>query len=87
MRLACPELVTLLRARPRRYNREAEELEALASNPHGRLRVTQVAVPRECRLVEHLDTDVTQIRECLRLGAATIASLMLVDGAECEAAA
>ena len=87
MRLACPELVTLLRARPRRYNREAEELEDLASNPHGRLPVTQVAVPRECRLVEHLDIDVTQIRECLRLGAATIASLMLEGGAELEAAA
>ena len=87
MRLACPELVTLLRARPRRYNREAEELEALASNPQDLLRVTQVAVPRECRLVEHLDTDVTQIRECLRLGAATIASLMLEGGAELKAAA
>ena len=49
--------------------------------------MTQVAVPRECRLVEHLDTDVTQIRECLRLGAATIASLMLEGGAELEAAA
>ena len=33
MRLAYPELVTLLRARPRRYNQEAEEFEALASNP------------------------------------------------------
>ena len=87
LRLACPELVTLLRARPRRYNREAEELEALASNPHGRPRVTQVAVPRECRLVEHLDTDVTQIRECLRLGAATIASLLCEGGAELKAAA
>ena len=87
MRLACPELVPLLRARTRRYNREAEELEALASNSHGRLCVTQVAVPRECRLVEHLDTDVTQIRECLRLGAAAIASLMLEGGADLEAAA
>jgi predicted patatin/cPLA2 family phospholipase len=87
MRLAYPELVTLLRARPRRYNQEAEELEALASNPRGRTRVTRVAVPRECRLVEHLDTDVTEIRECLRLGAATIASLLLESGAEFEAAA
>ena len=33
MRLAYPELVTLMRARPRRYNQEAEEFEALASNP------------------------------------------------------
>ena len=70
-----------------RYNREAEELETLASDPHGRPRVTQAAVPRECRLVEHLDTDVTQIRECLRLGAATIASLLREGGAELKAAA
>ena len=79
-------VVTLLRARPRRYNREAEELED-GIGPHGRLPVTQVAVPRDCRLVEHLDTDVTQIRTCSRLGGATIASLMLEGGAELEAAA
>ena len=86
MRLACPELVTLLRARPRRYNREAEELDDLASNPHGPPHVTQVAVPRDCRLVEHLETDVTQIRACLRLGSAMVVSL-LAGNAQLEPAA
>jgi hypothetical protein len=33
LRLASPELVWLVRARPERYNREAEHLEALASCP------------------------------------------------------
>ena len=87
MRLACPELVTLLRARPHRYNREAEELEGSASHHGAGPPVTQVTVPRECLLVEHLDMDVTQIRECIRLGAAAIGSLVLGPGAALEAAA
>ena len=81
-RLASPELVSLLRARAQRYNREAEHLEALASCPPGRPPVTQVTVPREERLVEHLDTEVARIQECIRLGVAAIESLVLASGAE-----
>ena len=68
MRLASPEVVSLRRGRPERYNRDAEELEGLASHAPGSPPVTQVTVPRESRLVEHLATDVAQIRECVRLG-------------------
>jgi predicted patatin/cPLA2 family phospholipase len=88
MRLASPTLATLVRARPARYNREAEELEQMASHPPGRPPVTQVTVPRERRLVEHLGTDVPQIRACMRLGATAMAALLLGTAAEqCEAAA
>jgi predicted patatin/cPLA2 family phospholipase len=88
MRLASPKLVSLLRARPQRYNREAEELERLASHPPGSPPVTQVTVPPECRLVEHLETDVAQIGECIRLGANAIATQVLGDRQEqLEAAA
>ena len=88
MRLVGPELVSLLRGRPQRYNGEADELEGLASHPAGRPSVTQVMVPRERRLVDHLDTDVAQIRECIRLGASAIESLVLGNVAEqLEAAA
>jgi hypothetical protein len=88
MRLAGPELASLLRGRPHRYNGEADELEGLASHPAGRPSVTQVMVPRERRLVDHLDTDVAQIRECIRLGASAVESLVLGNVAErLEAAA
>jgi hypothetical protein len=40
----------------------------------------QVTVPRERRLVEHLDTEATRIQECIRLGAVAIASLVLATG-------
>jgi len=82
MRLASSELVSLLRTRPQRYNRDAQELERLASHPPGSPPVTQVAVARDRRLVEHLATDVTQIRDCIQLGETAIASLVLGDGAE-----
>ena len=80
MRIAGQEFVSMLRARPQRYNREAEELERLASHPPGQPSVTQVTLPRERRLVEHLATDVKQIQECIRLGADAIASLVLGGG-------
>lgn len=80
LRLASPELVQLLRARPARYNREAEDLEALASCPRGRPLVSQVTVPRERQLVEHLDTEVPRIQECIRLGASAVASLVFPTG-------
>ena len=83
MRVVCPELVCLLRARPQRYNRDAEELAGL----HSRTPVTQVTVPAGCRLVDHVDTDLPQIRACIRLGVAAVASLVLETGAEREAAA
>jgi predicted patatin/cPLA2 family phospholipase len=82
LRLASPQLASLLRARPQRYNGEAEELEGLASHPAGRPPVTQVTVPPDRRLVAHLDTDVTQIQACIRLGVTAIASLLLEHGTE-----
>lgn len=87
MRLACPELVGLVRSRPERYNREADELEGWGSRVPARPAVTQVTVPRGRRLVEHLETDVTQIRECIRLGVTAMASLIRSAGAELGAAA
>jgi predicted patatin/cPLA2 family phospholipase len=88
MRLGSAELVTLLRARPRRYNRDAEELERLASHPAGCPPVTQVTVPADRRLVEHLDTNALQIRECIRIGASAIESLLVCAGmVQVEAAA
>ena len=77
MRIAGQQFVSMLRARPQRYNREAEELERLASHPPGQPSVSQVTVARERRLVDHLATDVKQIQECIRLGADAIASLVL----------
>ena len=72
MRIAGHDLVSMLRARPQRYNSEAEELERLASRPPGQPSVTQVTVPRDRGLVEHLATDVKQIQECIRLGQARL---------------
>lgn len=87
MRFVCPEVVALLRARPQRYNRDAAELEGWAAHAARRPPVTQVVVPRGRRLVEHLDTDVMQIRESIQLGISAMASLILRAGAELEAAA
>ena len=82
MRIADPTVAALLRARPERYNDEADELERLALHPAGRPPVTQVTVQRALRLVGHVDTDVTQIRACVRLGMSAIASLVVAGGLE-----
>ena len=80
MRMADPTVAALLTARPERYNEEADELERLASHPARRPPVTQVTVPREPPLAGHVDTDVTQIRACVRLGMSAIASLVVAPG-------
>ena len=82
MRMADPTVASLLRARPERYNDEADELERLALHPAGRPSVTQVTVPRALRLVGHVDTDVTRIRACVRHGMSAIASLVVASGFE-----
>ena len=79
MRIADRKVASLLRSRPERYNDEADELERLALHPAGRPSVTQVTVQRGLRLVGHVDTDVTQIRACVRLGISAIASLVASD--------
>ena len=80
MRIAGQEFVSMLRARPQGYNEE--ELERLTSHLPGQPSGTQVTVLRERRLVEHLETDVKQIQEYIRLGADAIASLVLGGGAD-----
>ena len=87
MRLACPEVVPLLRARPQRYNRDADELEQLAAHPRGRPAVTQVTVPPGQQLVEHLETDRARISSCIRLGESAVASLLPTERTEQLAAA
>ncbi|HEX5859396.1 MAG TPA: patatin-like phospholipase family protein [Microbacterium sp.] len=79
MRVADRTVASLLKARPERYNDEADELETLASHPAGHPSVTQVTVQRGLRLLGHVDTDLTQIRTCVRLGMSAIASLVTSD--------
>jgi hypothetical protein len=59
-----------------RYNRDAEALEALALRPPGRAAVTQIAVPRDSRLVRRLSTDPGRIASSLRVGATAMASAL-----------
>ena len=80
MRIADPTVASLLRARPERYNEEADELERLALHPCGRPWVTQVTVPREPALVGHVDTDANKIRACVRLGMGAVTSLVVARG-------
>ena len=76
-----PDLAPLVAARPQRYNRDADELARLSSQPPGRAPVAQVDVAPDHRLVDHLSTDVERIRACVRLGAAAMASLVLREPA------
>ena len=80
MRIADPTVASLLRARPRRYNEAADELEGLASHPAGRPLITQVTVPQERPLVGRVDTDVAQIRACVGHGMSAVAALMVGPG-------
>lgn len=87
IRLAGTELVSMLRDRPERYNRDADELEELASHPPGRRPVTQVVVPPGHRLIDTLEMDVRKIRQGLRFGAAAIAARVLARDPEAALAA
>jgi predicted patatin/cPLA2 family phospholipase len=70
-----PELRTLMAAAGARYNQDADALQALAEGPAGPA-VTQIAVPRDSRLVRRLSTDRGRIAESLRLGATAMASAL-----------
>jgi predicted patatin/cPLA2 family phospholipase len=70
-----PELRPLMAGAGARYNRDADALQALAERPAGPA-VTQIAVPRDSRLVGRLSTDRGRIAESLRLGATAMASAL-----------
>ena len=76
IRRAYPQLVPLLAAAGRAYNRDATELEALERRPRPGIRVTQVAVPSDSRLVGRLSTDRGRVGESLRLGAAAMTAAL-----------
>jgi predicted patatin/cPLA2 family phospholipase len=76
-----PELLPLLKASDGRYNRDAEELEALGAHPAGGPLVTQVAVPPGSRLAARLSTDRHGLADSVRLGAAAMASALLGEPA------
>jgi predicted patatin/cPLA2 family phospholipase len=71
---AHPQLRPLVTVSGARYNRDADELQALAES--GAPAVAQVAVPPDCRLVRRLSTDRGRIAESLRLGATAMASAL-----------
>lgn len=73
VRRAHPQLGSLVATSSRRYNRDAEALEALERDPSGGAFVSQVAVPPESRLVGRLCTDAGRIAENLRIGADAMA--------------
>ena len=87
MHLASPKLVSLLRARPARYNSAARELEAVTATAPTERPVTQVTVPDDRRLVEYVSTDVGQIRACLHVGEAATTAILQRPEAPLEAAA
>ena len=89
-----PKAANLCIPRPQRYNRDADELACLASQPPGPAPVAQVNVGPDHRLVDHLSTDLEGIRASMRLGATAMARLVLqapatlpVDARPLEAAA
>ncbi len=71
-----PGLRPLVNAAGTRYNRDAEALEAFALRPPGSAAVTQIAVPRDSRLVRRLSTDPGRIAASLRVGATAMASAL-----------
>lgn len=76
LKRAHPELAPLLTTSASRYNRQADELQALARAPLAHPFVSQVAVPAGSRLVGRLCTDRGRIAENLRLGAAAMAQAL-----------
>ena len=73
---AHPGLRSVMKSAGALYNRDAEALETLAARPHARAAVTQVAVPRDSRLVRRFSTDRGRIAESLRVGATAMASAL-----------
>jgi predicted patatin/cPLA2 family phospholipase len=78
---AHPELLPLLQDCYRRYNRDAEALEALGEHPAGMPLVSQVTVPAGSRLADRLSTDRAHLADSVRLGAAAMASMLLGEPA------
>ena len=74
-----PGLVELLRARPRGYNRQAEELQRRVIDDSGGAHVQQVAVPDHTRLVGRLEGNAERVTDALRLGARAMASSILTE--------
>ena len=74
-----PGLVELLRARPRVYNRQAEELQRRVIDDSGGAHVQQVAVPDHTRLVGRLEGNAERVTDALRLGARAMASSILTE--------
>ncbi len=72
-----PDLLELLRDRPRRYNGEARALERLSAHDDSRTPVTQIAVPPGPGLVDHVSTDGRAVLECMRSGADAMAARVL----------
>jgi len=74
-----PGLVELLRARPRGYNRQAEELQRRVIDDSGGAHVQQVAVPDHTRLVGRLEGNAERVTDALRLGARAMALSILTE--------
>ena len=70
-----PGLVELLRARPRVYNRQAEELQQGVSEDRRGAHELQVTVPNNTRLVGRLEGNTERVTDALRLGATASAIL------------
>jgi predicted acylesterase/phospholipase RssA len=82
LRRVHPSLEPLVRGSGPRYNRDAEDLAALAGHPVGRPAVTQVAVPPDAQLVGRLGTDPGRVAASLRLGADAMAAALYGDPAK-----
>jgi hypothetical protein len=75
-----PQLLKLIKARPRNYNRQAAALER-GEGLRG-ADVLQVAVPDGTRLIGRLQADPRRVTEALRVGARTISSTLLSDAVD-----
>lgn len=73
LRRAHPQLAPLLATAATRYNRDAEELEALGREPSAGPFVSQITVPPGSHLVGRLCIDRGRIADNLRIGAAAMA--------------
>jgi predicted acylesterase/phospholipase RssA len=82
LRRVHPMLEPLVRASGPRYNRDAEELAALAGHSACLPVVTQVAVPPDVQLVGRLSTDPGRVAASLRLGADAMAAALYGDPAK-----